>query len=170
MAVTYLNESQHSFLRATTDLEWTQDPPGLPVLSWGVQWRRAWAGALDLARAPSLPLWNGSESLETRHPRTQRNRQTRQGDDKEVSLSQACSSAKANKMQDHEYAFAREQREGPRGFLGSAAKCCLSFLSCIIQTKVCKDTERQTDFSSSPARGGGAPMLLIIVLKYPKDS
>lgn len=170
MAVTYLNESQHSFLRATTDLEWTQDPPGLPVLSWGVQWRRAWAGALDLARAQSLPLWNGSESLEKRHPRTQRNRQTRQGD-KEVSLSQACSSAKANKMQDHEYAFAREHREKDLGgswvLPPSAASPSYHVSFKPRCAKILKD--RQTDFSSSPARGG-APTLLIIVLKCPKDS
>lgn len=87
----------------------------LPGLSWGVQWRRAWASI------QSLPLWNGSENLEKGQQyqghKGLLSRQAQQGDNKEVSLSQACSSAKANnKMQDHEYVFAHERKEkGPRG-------------------------------------------------------
>lgn len=70
VAVTYFNKRQHSVLLAT-GLERTQNPLGLttwPLSTWGVHWRRAWAGALALelvlARAQSLPLWNGSENLE----------------------------------------------------------------------------------------------------------
>lgn len=86
-----------------------------PLLGSSMEEGLGWSSSpeLALARAQSLPLWNGSVNLEKGQQYQGHkgilSRQAQQGDNKEVSLSQACSSAKANnKMQDHEYAFAHE--------------------------------------------------------------
>ena len=85
-------------------------------------------------------------------------RQAQQGDDKEVCLSQACSTAKAsNKMQDHKYAFAHERKgKGPSG--SWVLLQVLPLLCIVYHSNQGVKRYWKKDASSSPARRGGTPL------------